>query len=229
MPLAAHAGAGGARSRAISDRMSANICRDTATSAIWNVMYRPWLTTLAPILISFSRRLVSDHGFATLGIASVRMKLPRCRRGHGAGDARRWRRRNRLADRALMMRSKSACIWPAIPIRSPTSRSSHTSCGWNCFGYPRSGMGDATSQLWWERVRQRSSTDTGDLQTDDGGGRRAVQESSARPMARGARDVARRCIADPLSLIDSPEHLLNQAGAALLIRRSSKSSVSKIG
>ena len=26
---------------------------------------------------------------------------------------------------------------------------------------------------WWERVRQRSSTDTGDLQTDDGGGRRS--------------------------------------------------------
>jgi hypothetical protein len=41
--------------------MSANICRDTATSASWNVTYRPWLTTLAPILISFSRRLVSDH------------------------------------------------------------------------------------------------------------------------------------------------------------------------
>jgi hypothetical protein len=31
-----HAGAGGARSGAISDRMSANICRDTATSAIWH-------------------------------------------------------------------------------------------------------------------------------------------------------------------------------------------------
>src|SRR6516225_10943575 len=77
MPLAAHAGVGGARSRAISDRMSANICRDTATSAIWNVMYRPWLTTFAPILISFSRRLVSDHGSAAFGIASVRMKLPR--------------------------------------------------------------------------------------------------------------------------------------------------------
>jgi CO/xanthine dehydrogenase FAD-binding subunit len=29
-----HAGAGGARNRAISDRTSANICRDTATSAI---------------------------------------------------------------------------------------------------------------------------------------------------------------------------------------------------
>jgi hypothetical protein len=33
--------------------MSANICRDTATSAIWNVIQRPWLTTFAPILISF--------------------------------------------------------------------------------------------------------------------------------------------------------------------------------
>src|ERR1700730_9857775 len=32
--------------------------------------------TLAPILISFSRRLLSDHGSATCGIASVRMKLP---------------------------------------------------------------------------------------------------------------------------------------------------------
>jgi hypothetical protein len=36
-PSVHHAGAGGARSRAIIDRMSANICRDTATSAIWNV------------------------------------------------------------------------------------------------------------------------------------------------------------------------------------------------
>ena len=34
--------------------MSANIYRDTATSAIWNVTYRPWLTTLTPILISVS-------------------------------------------------------------------------------------------------------------------------------------------------------------------------------
>src|SRR3954447_4694191 len=36
-PCAAHAGAGGGRSRAIRDRMSANNCRDTATSANWNV------------------------------------------------------------------------------------------------------------------------------------------------------------------------------------------------
>jgi hypothetical protein len=36
-PGAPHAGAGGARSLAISDRISWNISRDTATSAIWNV------------------------------------------------------------------------------------------------------------------------------------------------------------------------------------------------
>src|SRR4051794_420919 len=72
-----HAGAGGARSRAISDRISANSRRGTATSASWNVTYRPWLTTFAPILISVSRRLVSDHLSTVLGIASVRMKFPR--------------------------------------------------------------------------------------------------------------------------------------------------------
>src|SRR5216683_6704317 len=33
-PIPGHAGAGGARSRAISDRISANICHGTATSAI---------------------------------------------------------------------------------------------------------------------------------------------------------------------------------------------------
>src|SRR4051812_41668453 len=37
LPLSLHAGAGGVRSRAISDRMSANICRGTATSASWKV------------------------------------------------------------------------------------------------------------------------------------------------------------------------------------------------
>jgi hypothetical protein len=72
----AHAGAGGARNRTISDRMSANICRDTATSALWQVTYRPWVTTFAPILISFSRKLVNDHLSAAFGIASVRIKLP---------------------------------------------------------------------------------------------------------------------------------------------------------
>jgi hypothetical protein len=36
-PSAGHAGVGGARNRAIGDRMSANVCRGTATSAIWKV------------------------------------------------------------------------------------------------------------------------------------------------------------------------------------------------
>jgi hypothetical protein len=38
--------------------LSANICRDTATPAIWKVTKRQWLTTFAPILIS---RLVSPR------------------------------------------------------------------------------------------------------------------------------------------------------------------------
>jgi hypothetical protein len=44
-------------------RISWNICRDNATRAIWNMTYRPRLTTFWPILISFSRRLVSDYYF----------------------------------------------------------------------------------------------------------------------------------------------------------------------
>jgi hypothetical protein len=32
----------------------------TATSAKWNVTYRPWHTTLAPILTSFSCSIVND-------------------------------------------------------------------------------------------------------------------------------------------------------------------------
>ena len=35
--VAPHAGAGGARKQAIKDRMLANICRSTATWAIWKV------------------------------------------------------------------------------------------------------------------------------------------------------------------------------------------------
>jgi hypothetical protein len=66
-----------ARSRAIGIRISANICRDTATSASWKVTQRPWLVTFAPILISFSCRLVSDDGCTVFGIVSVRTKLPR--------------------------------------------------------------------------------------------------------------------------------------------------------
>jgi hypothetical protein len=59
----------------MSERISANIRRDTAPSGIWNVTWRQWLTTFAPTLISFSRRPVSDHGFADFGIASVRIEV----------------------------------------------------------------------------------------------------------------------------------------------------------
>ena len=41
--------------------------RDIATSAIWNVVYLAWLTTLAPILISLSRKVVSDQCLILLG------------------------------------------------------------------------------------------------------------------------------------------------------------------
>jgi len=34
-------------------RIAANSTRGTATSAIWKITYREWVTTLAPILISF--------------------------------------------------------------------------------------------------------------------------------------------------------------------------------
>ncbi len=45
------------------------------TSAIWNVTQRPWRTILAPISMSFSRGVVSDHCSAASGYASICMKL----------------------------------------------------------------------------------------------------------------------------------------------------------
>lgn len=44
--------------------MVRNRCRGTATSAIWNTTYRAVRTTLAPILISFSRSEVNAVAFA---------------------------------------------------------------------------------------------------------------------------------------------------------------------
>jgi hypothetical protein len=55
----------------MSDGISWNICRGKATSAVCKVMYRPWLTTLAPIFISFSRKLVRDYGSASRGHRQV--------------------------------------------------------------------------------------------------------------------------------------------------------------
>jgi hypothetical protein len=45
----------------INDKMSANFCRDTATSAIWNVTVRPWLTTFAAVLSSSIGDLAQNH------------------------------------------------------------------------------------------------------------------------------------------------------------------------
>ena len=49
----------------------------TATSAIWKITYREWVTTFAPILINFYRSVVSDQCFTDLGSASHRRKFPR--------------------------------------------------------------------------------------------------------------------------------------------------------
>src|SRR4029077_17235092 len=74
-----HAGAGGGcgRSSAIRRKISWNIRRGMATSAIWKAISRQWLTTFAPILMSFSLSLVSDQSLIGSGVASVRRKLPR--------------------------------------------------------------------------------------------------------------------------------------------------------
>jgi hypothetical protein len=68
---------GDSRNWAILSRMAANSCRGIATSAIWNVTYWACRTTLAPILISFSRNVVRVHWLILLGRASVRRKFPR--------------------------------------------------------------------------------------------------------------------------------------------------------
>lgn len=68
---------GGDRRAVILSTIAANSLRGIATSAIRNATYRPWLTTFAPILTSFSRSVVSDHSAIASGIARVRRKLPR--------------------------------------------------------------------------------------------------------------------------------------------------------
>jgi len=58
-------------------RIAANTERGTATSASWNVTTFAWLTTFAPILISFSRSVVRLQGFTSRGSASCRRKFAR--------------------------------------------------------------------------------------------------------------------------------------------------------
>jgi hypothetical protein len=105
--------------------MSANICRDTVTSAIWNVMKRAWLVTFAPILISFSRRLVSDHGSAALGHRQRAHEVARVvgqrmeREADGVGGEGAARQPGPF-DRALAVLNGTASPWGAAA--SPEGR-----------------------------------------------------------------------------------------------------------
>jgi hypothetical protein len=68
---------GGIASRAMRSRIAANKFRVTATSASWNVTYFECRVTFAPVLMSFSRSVVSDQCRTGFGNASRRRKLPR--------------------------------------------------------------------------------------------------------------------------------------------------------
>ncbi len=63
------------RRSSIRFRVFRNSSFGTANPANWKVTYRPWLTILAPILISFSRSVVRDQCSISFGKANVRMKL----------------------------------------------------------------------------------------------------------------------------------------------------------
>src|SRR5262249_18930700 len=90
-----HPGLGAARSRPIRTRIAANNARGTATSANWNVTDLAWDTTLAPILISFSRSVVSVHVRTGRGSARCRWKFPRL---YAAGSSHRGPRHAPPAD-----------------------------------------------------------------------------------------------------------------------------------
>ena len=56
-----------ALSRPIRSRISRKSTLGTTTLSIWKMMFPECLTTLAPILMSFSRSVLSDHFFIDLG------------------------------------------------------------------------------------------------------------------------------------------------------------------
>jgi hypothetical protein len=62
---------GPGRSTSIRRRISAKSCLGMATSASWKVTLRLWRTTLAPILISFSRKVVNDQCSTASGSLAV--------------------------------------------------------------------------------------------------------------------------------------------------------------
>ena len=72
-----YAGTGLRRRSSIRLRIFRNSSLGTATSANWDVTYRPWRTTLAPILTSFSRSVVNDQRSTSFGKANVPMNLAR--------------------------------------------------------------------------------------------------------------------------------------------------------
>ena len=53
---------GGGRDTRIICMMPANRFRGAATSAIWEAINRPWPTTMAPVLISFSGSVFISYG-----------------------------------------------------------------------------------------------------------------------------------------------------------------------
>src|SRR5262245_23866886 len=67
-----HPEAAASRNRPIRSRSAANSCRGTATSANWNTRYFACDTTLAPILTSFSRRVVRFQPRINRGSANCR-------------------------------------------------------------------------------------------------------------------------------------------------------------
>lgn len=63
--------------RWISSRIFWNNFFETNISAIWNITYRAWLTTLAPIFISFTWSVLSDQSLIYFGKTDHLKELPR--------------------------------------------------------------------------------------------------------------------------------------------------------
>ena len=73
--FSAHAGTGLRRRSSIRPKIFRNSSLGAATPANWNVTYRPWRTTLVPILTSYSRSVVIDQRAASSGCANFRLRL----------------------------------------------------------------------------------------------------------------------------------------------------------
>jgi len=126
-PSASHAWAGGARSRAISDRISWNICRDTATASdVWAVLPtgRPVSEKARAFTIAMERHLSKEAGQQT----SVPLPLqldrgpPSAHRGRCPFGALHLI----LEDRLLPVQSSAAANGPNTDRMGRSDRSRHT-------------------------------------------------------------------------------------------------------